>query len=117
MASPSCGECRRLGASMLDADQARPASAAMAQWQAMALPLPPLLLAASLLIVFGAGIVRGFAGFGFSALSVAGLALLIAPARVVPPIFMLEVLASFTLLRSAAPDIDWRWLGWLVAGN
>ena len=80
-------------------------------------PLPPLLLIASLLIVFGAGVVRGFAGFGFSALSVAGLALLVSPAKVVPAIFMLEVLASLSLLRSAARDIDWHWLGWLIAGN
>ena len=80
-------------------------------------PLPPALLVASLAIVFGAGIVRGFAGFGFSALSVAGLALLVSPAKVVPAIFVLEVLASLSLLRSAARDIDWHWLSWLVAGN
>ena len=80
-------------------------------------PLPPLLMAASVLIVFGAGIVRGFAGFGFSALSVAGLALLVSPAKVVPAVFMLEVLASISLLRSAVRDIDWRWLAWLIAGN
>ena len=80
-------------------------------------PLPPPLMLASLAIVFGAGVVRGFAGFGFSALSVAGLALLVSPARVVPAIFVLEVLASISLLRSAARDIDWRWLSWLIAGN
>ena len=80
-------------------------------------PLPPLLMAAGLAVVFGAGIVRGFAGFGFSALSVAGLALLVSPARVVPAIFVLEVLASLSLLRGAARDIDWHWLGWLIAGN
>lgn len=83
----------------------------------LAPPLPPALLVVSMLIVFGAGIVRGYAGFGFSALSVAGLSLLVSPAKVVPPIFMLEVVASISLLRSAAPDIDWRWLGWLIAGN
>ena len=75
------------------------------------------MLVASLAIVFCAGIVRGFAGFGFSALSVAGLALLVSPAKAVPAIFMLEVLASISLLRSAARDIDWNWLGWLIAGN
>jgi uncharacterized membrane protein YfcA len=80
-------------------------------------PLPPALLVASLVIVFGAGIVRGFAGFGFSALCVAGLALLVSPAKVVPAIFVLEVLASLSLLRGAARDIDWHWLSWLVAGN
>lgn len=80
-------------------------------------PLPPLPMVLALGVVFGAGIVRGFAGFGFSALSVAGLALLVSPARVVPAVFVLEVLASVSLLRSAARDIDWRWLSWLVAGN
>jgi len=80
-------------------------------------PLPAPLMMASMAIVFGAGIVRGFAGFGFSALSVAALALLVSPARVVPAIFVLEVLASISLLRSAVRDIDWRWLSWLVAGN
>ena len=44
----------------------------MAQYAPMwfSAPLPPLPMIASLAIVFGAGIVRGFAGFGFSALSV-----------------------------------------------
>lgn len=68
-------------------------------------------------MVFAAGIVRGFAGFGFSALCVAGMSLFMPPAQVVPPIFALEVLASLTLLRSAWKDVDWRWLGWLVLGN
>ncbi len=83
----------------------------------MLLPLPWPLLLAGLLIVFGAGIVRGFAGFGFSALCVAGLTLFASPALVVPPIFVLEVLASLTLLRGALKDADWRWLSWLVLGN
>jgi uncharacterized protein len=84
-------------------------------WFAAPLPLP--LMIAALAIVFSAGIVRGFAGFGFSALCVAGLALIVSPAKVVPAIFVLEVLASLSLLRGAARDIDWRWLGWLIAGN
>lgn len=83
----------------------------------MDLPLPLPALVASLLIVFGAGVVRGFAGFGFSALCVAGMSLYLPPAQVVPPVFMLEVLASLSLLRGAWQHVDWRWLGWLVAGN
>ncbi len=81
------------------------------------LPLPWPALAIGLLIVFGAGIVRGFAGFGFSALCVAGLTLFASPAAVVPPIFVLEVLASLSLLRGALKDADWPWLSWLVLGN
>jgi len=80
-------------------------------------PLPLLPLLAALLIVTGAGVVRGFAGFGFSALCVAGLSLIVSPAEVIPPIFMLEVLASLSLLRSAWRDIDWSWMSWLVLGN
>jgi hypothetical protein len=68
-------------------------------------------------VVFAAGIVRGFAGFGFSALCLAGLSLFLPPARVVPPIFVLEVLASLTLLRGAWKDVDWSWLGALALGN
>ncbi|MEO7057375.1 MAG: hypothetical protein ABI281_02845, partial [Caldimonas sp.] len=78
------------------------------------LPTSPLILAAGLVIVLAAGVVRGFAGFGFSALSVAGLALLVSPAQVVPAIFILEVLASLTLLRGIGADIDWPWLRSLV---
>lgn len=98
---------------------ARPSTETMAQCGPMwfSAPLPPLPMLLALGVVFGAGIVRGFAGFGFSALSVAGLALLVSPARVVPAVFVLEVLASISLLRGAARDIDWRWLSWLIAGN
>ena len=80
-------------------------------------PLPPALLLAALLIVLAAGVVRGFAGFGFSALCVAGLSLFASPAQVVPPIFVLEVLASLTLLRAALREVDWSWLSWLALGN
>lgn len=52
-------------------------------------PLPAPLMLVSMAIGFGAGIA----------------------------IFVLEVLASVSLLRSAARDIDWRWLSRLVAGN
>lgn len=75
------------------------------------------LLTAAIGVVFAAGIVRGFAGFGFSALCVAGLSLFMSPAQVVPPVFALEVLASLSLLRGALRHADWRWLGWLVLGN
>ncbi|VWX62636.1 putative membrane transporter protein [Burkholderiales bacterium 8X] len=80
-------------------------------------PLSAALLAFSLCVVFAAGIVRGFAGFGFSAITVAGMSLVVSPARVVPAIFMLEVLASVSQLRGIAKDVDLRWIGWLMLGN
>jgi hypothetical protein len=80
-------------------------------------PLAPATLAYSLCVVFAAGIVRGFAGFGFSAITVAGMSLVVSPALVVPAIFMLEVLASLSQLRGIARDIDMPWLSWLMLGN
>ena len=82
--------------------------------------LPPLAgwsLVAALAVVLGAGFVRGFAGFGFSAFSVAGLSLLVAPSAVIPSIFLLEILASLHMLRVGLRDADWPWLRALVAGQ
>ena len=79
--------------------------------------LPLYLIVTGIAVVFIAGVVRGFAGFGFSALCVAALSMFVSPARVVPPIFMLEIVASVTLLRGAWLFVDWRWMLWLVLGN
>ena len=80
---------------------------------ALALPWLP----AAWLVALGAGVVRGFSGFGFSALTVAGLTLFVPPASVVPAVLALEVLASVSLIRSAIRNADRRWLAWLVGGN
>jgi uncharacterized membrane protein YfcA len=74
-------------------------------------------LAYGMAVVLIAGIVRGFAGFGFSALTVAGMSLFFSPAQVVPAVFVLEVLASLTLLRSVWSEIHWGWLRPLLIGN
>lgn len=73
--------------------------------------------AVGLLVSLGAGVVRGFSGFGFSALTVAGVSLFMAPAAVVPAVLMLEIVASFSVWRSARRDLDWNWLKPLVMGN
>lgn len=74
-------------------------------------------LAYGMAVVLGAGVVRGFAGFGFSALTVAGMSLFFSPATVVPAVFVLEVLASLALLRSVWNEIHWGWLRPLLIGN
>jgi uncharacterized membrane protein YfcA len=78
-------------------------------------PLPVLM--AGLLVSLGAGIVRGFAGFGYAALTVAGLSMFVAPATVVPAVLALEVLASISMLRGSLREVDRGWLGWLLVGN
>ena len=69
------------------------------------------------MVVFIGGVARGFSGFGFSALCVSGLSLVLSPAQVIPPIFILEILASLTLLRQAIKQADFSWLSWLMLGN
>jgi len=66
--------------------------------------------------IFGAAIVRGYSGFGFSLLGVSSLSLLLPPAQIVPSIFILEVAASLHLLPGVWRDIHWRALLWLTIG-
>jgi uncharacterized protein len=74
----------------------------------------PLIFAC--ICIFGAAIVRGFSGFGFSLLSITALSLVYAPAQIIPSIFMLEVAASLHLLPSIWKDIHWRSLLPLTLG-
>ena len=73
----------------------------------------------SMACVFVAAVVRGYSGFGFSLLAITSLSLAVPPAEVIPPIFMLEVAASLSLLASVWKEVHWRalrllWLGCLV---
>jgi uncharacterized membrane protein YfcA len=68
-------------------------------------------------VVFIGGVARGFSGFGFSALCVSGLSLVLSPAQVIPPLLILEILASLTLLRQSLKQADIAWLSWLLWGN
>jgi len=70
----------------------------------------------SVACIFAAAVVRGYSGFGFALLGVSALTLLLPPAAVVPPIFILEVAASLHLLPGVWRDIHWRALFWLTVG-
>lgn len=78
-------------------------------------PLP--VLAGAMLVSLGAGVVRGFSGFGYSALTVAGLAIFVAPSTIVPAVVSLEVLASIGMWRAATAEADGAWLRWLLPCN
>lgn len=78
-------------------------------------PLP--VLGGALLVSLGAGVVRGFTGFGYSALTVAGLSIFVAPSAIVPAVLSLEVLASLGMWRAATAAADAAWLRWLLPCN
>ena len=63
-----------------------------------------------------AAVIRGYSGFGFSALTVTSLSLILPPAEVVPTAFFLEIAASMFMLPMVWRSIDWQKLNWLVLG-
>jgi uncharacterized protein len=70
----------------------------------------------SIACVFAAAIVRGYSGFGFSLLAITSLSLVLPPTEIIPPVFMMEIAASLSLLPGIWKDIHWRALGLLGAG-
>lgn len=71
----------------------------------------------SLLVVLLAGMVRGFAGFGMSALIMAGLALIMPPITLIPICFMMETLASLMMFRGGLKQADLGVVRGLVLGT
>ena len=85
--------------------------------------LEPVLLAVRLslpeaglmaLLMFLSGIVRGFTGFGSSALVVTSMGLITPARELVPMMNLLEILASLHLLPRVWRQIDWSVIGWIV---
>ncbi len=73
-------------------------------------------VAYGLVCILGAAFVRGYSGFGFSLLAVTALSLRLAPAEIVPSIFMMEIAASLHLLPSIWREVHWRAIGVLLIG-
>ncbi|PWV99981.1 hypothetical protein DFR52_103183 [Hoeflea marina] len=73
--------------------------------------------AVAALVLLAAGFARGYSGFGFSAVTVAGLSFVVEPALAVPVAVLLEVAASILQGRSIWRDIDWKLAGALLAGG
>lgn len=59
---------------------------------------------------FLAGVVRGFSGFGLSAVLVASGSFFVAQRSLIPSAQVLEVIASVWMIRSVWRDVNWQWL-------
>ena len=68
------------------------------------------------LIIFTASIVRGFNGFGFSAISVSGLSFILPPIEIVPVILLLEVFVSIFMIPYIWNKIDWKFVIQILFG-
>lgn len=85
--------------------------------EALAFDMGPGGFAFLALVILAASFVRGYSGFGFSAVLVAGLTLVLPPAEVVPLSIGLEVVASIGQARGIWADIDRRKLMVLVVAG
>ena len=68
------------------------------------------------IVVLGASFVRGYSGFGFSALVVSGSALVSNPLNFVAVVMLCEFAIIVQQWRTVAQNIDWRRVLWLMAG-
>lgn len=79
--------------------------------------MPATELAYAICIMFVASVIRGLTGFGFSAIIVTGLSIVIPPTQPVVLALILEILASIQLLPSVWKSIKWKLLAALCAGT
>jgi uncharacterized membrane protein YfcA len=63
-----------------------------------------------------AGFVRGYSGFGFSALLIAAASLVTNPLNFVAVVVILETVMSLQAAKGAGPNVDWKRVGWLMGG-
>jgi uncharacterized protein len=66
--------------------------------------------------VFVAAFVRGYCGFGFSAMVIAASSLVTNPLNFVAVVVILETAMSLQAAKRAGPDVDWRRVWLLLAG-
>ena len=72
--------------------------------------------AALAIALLGAAYVRGYSGFGFSAIFIAFAALVTNPLPLIPVVFACEMLMTVFQARQIRGQIDWRRVLWLLAG-
>jgi uncharacterized membrane protein YfcA len=63
-----------------------------------------------------AGFVRGYSGFGFSALTIAASSLVMNPLDFVAVVVVWEAVMTIQAWKGAGKDVDWRRVGWLTFG-
>lgn len=67
-------------------------------------------------VLFGAAFVRGYSGFGLSALVIAGAGLVTDPLHLVPVVLMADVMLTAAQARGIWRHIDWRRVLTMFAG-
>ena len=68
------------------------------------------------LLVFFAAIVRGYTGFGLSAIIITVMTYWVPAQEVVPLLILLEISASLLFYRSISLDVEWKIIGIIFMG-
>ena len=76
----------------------------------------PLIIALAIGVIFVATVVRGYSGFGFAMIGVAGISLTAPPDVAVPTVLILEVIVGLLLLPPVWQQIEWRPVLTLLVG-
>lgn len=66
--------------------------------------------------VLVAAFIRGYSGFGYSAMVIAASSLVMNPLHMVAVVVILETAMSVQAAKGASADVDWRRVGFLLAG-
>ncbi len=82
----------------------------------MPFDLGPVELAWMAVAILIAAFVRGYSGFGYSAMVIAASSLVTNPLYFVAVVVILETAMSLQAARGAGPDVDWRRVWWLLLG-
>jgi len=69
-----------------------------------------------MVIILIAASVRGYSGFGFALIGVAGLSIISAPSVAIPTVLVLEIIVGLLLLPPVWREISWRPVLILLAG-
>jgi uncharacterized membrane protein YfcA len=69
------------------------------------------------IVILIASVIRGYAGFGFSAIVVAGASFFLPTREVVPLVLLLEIVASVQMAKSVWQDVNWRMVFFILAGS
>ena len=70
----------------------------------------------AMVIILIAASVRGYSGFGFALIGVAGLSIVSAPSVAIPTVLVLEIIVGLLLLPPVWREISWRPVLMLLAG-
>jgi len=79
--------------------------------------LPTQSFAIAAIAVFAAGLIRGFSGFGLSAILMASIVTIIPPVELIPICYVLEGAASVAMFRGGLKNADMTVVWGLVIGS